>query len=290
MVRLAKSGEHGASSMPALCIVNPTIREPSAAEDICYARSFASTSYPPLANCGRHLQSGVCGKASRKLSRFRPYPANLFGRCELSDDNKARHCMTGAPLLTTACQRVLQAILYTSGSRRKVLLLTVRSVPMMSPRKLFERRRSHSKGHSKMHAVGGKFQSQAEEEAESRRGSYDSAYPMTSERQVNQLRRSKTAQSEATTQSGRTSSTSSSSFWGRHPLPFPFGRKRSTAPEGDIFGKSQQAATEKAARKEDKAAKKHEEKEKGKKAKQRKQWPEHMEWFFGANLPGYWVI
>ncbi|KAM3422331.1 hypothetical protein BST61_g2690 [Cercospora zeina] len=158
----------------------------------------------------------------------------------------------------------------------------------MSPRKLFGRRRSDCKRHFQMQAVGGKFQSQAEEEAESRRGSYDSAYSMTSERQANHLKRSKTAQSEATTTSAKTSSTSTSSFWERHPLRCPFGRKKQSAAERDIFDTSQQAAVERAARKDAQAGKKHEEKEK--KAKERKQWAEHLEWFYGADMPGYWVI
>ncbi|WPA97994.1 uncharacterized protein RHO25_002605 [Cercospora beticola] len=140
-----------------------------------------------------------------------------------------------------------------------------------------------------MHAAGGK--SKAEEEAESRRGSCDSSYSTTSEREAGHLKRSKTGQSEATTRSGasrKTSSTSSSSYRERHPWAFPFGRKKSSAAEGDIFERSQQAAVERAARKDAKAAKKHGEKEKM--AKESRQWPEHLGWFYGASVPGYFVI
>lgn len=140
-----------------------------------------------------------------------------------------------------------------------------------------------------MQAAGSK--SKAEEEAESRRGSCNSTYSTLSEREAAHLKRSKTSQSEATTRSGasrKTSSTSTSSCRDRHSWAFPFGRKKSSAAEGDIFETSQQAAIERARRKDAKAAKKHEEKEK--KAKERKQWPGHLEWFYGANMPGYWVI
>lgn len=28
----------------------------------------------------------------------------------------------------------------------------------------------------------------------------------------------------------------------------------------------------------------------GRRKEARKEWPEHLEWFYGANMPGYWVI
>jgi hypothetical protein len=72
-------------------------------------------------------------------------------------------------------------------------------------------------------------------------------------------------------------------------LPFPFKKRLlSSADDCDIFEESQQAAVQRAKRKDEKAAAKRKQKEE--KDKDARGWPERLEWFYGAHIPGYWVM
>ena len=127
------------------------------------------------------------------------------------------------------------------------------------------------------------------EAVEDRRKSYDST-SSTEEVEVDllkgELQRSKTAQSQSETTS-RSGSTSGSSTH-RQAWALPFSLHRRKAKDQEIFEKSQEAAIERSKRRGLKKEQKRREKEERKKS--RKEWPEHLEWFYGANMPGYWVI
>ncbi|KAI5357532.1 hypothetical protein Slin15195_G038930 [Septoria linicola] len=154
------------------------------------------------------------------------------------------------------------------------------------PPKLFGHNRKDTKGYFKIRPES---RSSSQEEQEMRRASCETASSARSEKRPADLQRSKTAQSEATTKSGSSRRTGSgSSCWEHHPWAFPFGLRKTKTNEGDILEQSQQQAIDRARKKDEKAARKRNEKEQ--KAKEKREWPEHFEWFYGANMPEYWVI
>lgn len=153
----------------------------------------------------------------------------------------------------------------------------------MSPRKFFSNGgRGNDSGIRKVAATV------VEEVEEQRKEWYDSA--STTEDVAVASKGSTTKVQTTRAGSMRSSSPSREHSLSWVTLPFSWARPKASVRDRDILDKSQKAAVARTKRGSDKE-KRRSEKEAAREAEGgKKEWPEHLKWYYGANIPGYWVV
>lgn len=160
--------------------------------------------------------------------------------------------------------------------------------PTMSPRKFFS---NGGRGHDS----GVRKAGEEDEVEKQRKGGCDDS-PSTTEYVAVASKGSPTTQVQTT----RAGSVRSSSPWREHSpswvtVPFSWARAKASVRdrETDILEKSQKAAVARGKLGSDmeKRRRRRSEKEAAREAEGGKnEWPEHLKWYYGANIPGYWVV